>query len=119
MDNRKDQHIVIEGMEVVIKRDLQRHEGILMQAKRDYMRFREAVSYEVRKKRHYKNLVKQGKYKKEAMESAIGDININIRNMSDKAKLAEDKIKFEENIVATLRSNLEKQNQQLKLLNKN
>jgi len=116
---RENLNVVIEGMEVVIERDLKRHELILSQARKDYSKFREAVSYEIRKKRHYSELIRQGKYQRKAMETAINDINVNIRNMQDKAGLSEQKIKFEENIVETLTRQLEDQKKSLKLLNKN
>jgi hypothetical protein len=106
-DNADDNPlIVIEGMEPIIQKDLDKHKEILEQAKISLGVFKQAVSHEVKKKKYYKSLIGGKKFNDEALKRSIGDININIRHMSDKVKLTQDKIAFETNIVDTLTNQL-------------
>jgi len=107
--DRNTPEIVIEGMEDIIKMDLDKHKGLLVQTKLDLAAFREAKGHESRKRIHYKNLVKDGKYNKAAMERAIEQCVINIRHLGDKAKLAQEKIQHHDMIVAELEVGLANQ----------
>lgn len=111
-------HIVIEGMEDIIAKDLQKHQDILERTKQELLSWRQARSHEIAKKKYYVKNVNNPKFKKDSMEKAIEQIKLNIRHFSDKIKLAEEKIKFETNIVDTLAAQLEEQNVAVKALNK-
>ena len=116
-DNADDNPlIVIEGMEPIIQKDLDKHKAILEQTQTELGVFRQAVSHEVKKKKYYKSLIGGKKYNDDSLRKSIGDININIRHMSDKAKLAQDKIAFETNIVDTLTTQLGEYRESIKKL---
>ena len=120
-DRNKDKNlnVVISGMEDIIKRDLDKHKAILKKTKEEYAVFRESVSYLIKRKRHYIEQKKTGKYNDESMQVSIDKLNIEIRKMSDKSDLANKKIKFEDNIVKNLILQLDNQLKSLRLLNKN
>jgi hypothetical protein len=109
LNNDEHPFIVIEGMENVIEKDLGKHKAILEQTKVELSVFRQGVSHEVKKKKYYKSLIGGGKYNDESLKTAIGQININIRHMSDKVKLAQEKVEHETLIVDTLTKQLEDQ----------
>jgi len=107
-DNADDNPlIVIEGMEPIIQKDLDKHKAVLEQAQISLGVFRQAVSHEVKKKKYYKSLIGGKKYNDDSLRRSINDININIRHMSDKVALSQEKIAFETNIVDTLTKQLE------------
>jgi hypothetical protein len=103
---RLEPEIFIEGIDVVIKLDLGKHKELLAQTQTELMSFREAQDHESARKRHYYRLVGSGKYNDESLLRSVKDIRINIRHLSDKAKLAEDKIKHHKLIVDTLTDQL-------------
>ena len=107
-DTGGDPEIYIEGFEPLIERDLQKHKDILERTKLELNAYRQAVSHEVKKKKHYASLIGSGKFNDDALRESIKtQINTNIRHMSDKAKLAQDKIEHETLIVDTLTKQLE------------
>ena len=108
--------IVIEGMEQIIRRDLEKHRSLLDAAKLDLAAFRTARSHEVQKKKHYRKLIGQGKFNDVSLQKARGQMAINIRHMSDKADTAERSIAHETEIVETLTQQLENQMAGLKRL---
>lgn len=108
--------LVVEGLEDVIKLDLDRHKEILSQAKNSLVSFRHGLSHELKKKKHYKSLIGGGKYNDDALKQSIQQININIRHMSDKVKITQEKIAFEDNIVQTLTKQLAEQEALLLIL---
>lgn len=114
MDRRKTPQVVIEGIEEVIKRDLEKHKAILLQLPLSLQALEAARGHEVEKKRHYRSLIGGGKYNDEAMEQSILQMNINIRQNSDKIKLTKDAIKHHTEIVNTLAVQLEVQEQSLR-----
>jgi hypothetical protein len=114
MDRRKTPQIVIEGMEKIIKRDLEKHKAILLKLPLDLQALEVARGHEVEKKRHYRSLIGGGKYNDEALKESIKQIKINIRQNSDKIKLTKDAIEHHTLIVNTLSEQLEKQEQSLK-----
>jgi len=115
---RADPDIVFEGMEEILERDLAKHKGILQQTKLEMGAYSDARSYEVRKKRHYKSLVNEGKYDRESMDAAIAQIDINLRHMLDKKKLSMEKITHHEEIISKLEEELANQYKGLKQLAK-
>ncbi len=101
--------IVIEGMEQIIQRDLDKHRSLLGAAQADLVAFRTARSHEVQKKKHYKKLIGQGKFNDVSLQKARDQMSINIRHMSDKADTAERAIAHETEIVDTLAQQLKDQ----------
>lgn len=99
--------ILIKGIDKVIKRDLGKHKDMLQRAKLSLQAFKESVSHQIKKKKHYSSLVGGGKFKDQSLKDAIGMINIDIRAMSDKAQLAEEEIKHHTLIVDTLTDQLD------------
>ena len=110
--------VIIEGIDVIIKRDLEKHKTILERSQTELLSYREARSHEVKKKKHYISLIKEGKYNKESMERSIQDINVNIRHFSDKCKLTQDAIKHHTVIVDTLTEQLKEYEEDMKELKK-
>jgi len=101
--------MVVEGMEDVIKLDLEKHKEILARTKLELQAYKNARAHEIKRKKHYKSLIGGGKYNDEALKKSIQDINVNITHMSNKVKLAEDKIQHNTLIVDTLSKQLEDQ----------
>lgn len=109
--------VIVEGMEDIIERDLAEHKALLERTQTELLAYRQARSHEIKKKRHYLSLVGKGKYDDEALQSAVDtQININIRHLSDKCKLAEKKIEHHKLIVDTLNEQLKSQREGLKAL---
>jgi hypothetical protein len=114
--DRKEPEIVIEGIEKVIKKDLKKFQGILERDKLDLIAFRGARSHEIKKKKHYKNLIGGEKFNDDALRESMSQIAINIRHMSDKVMLTEKAIEHHTEIVDTLTKQLENQMKGLKVL---
>lgn len=110
--------IVIEGVDQIIKRDLDKHKSILDRSKEEIIVFRNATAREIQKKKYYKSLIGGGKFNDESLRSSMTDINVNIRHMQDNVKITEDKIAFNTNIVDTLSRQLEEYYENLKKLSK-
>jgi len=98
--------VVIRGIEEVIKRDLELHKAILERTKEELLSFRVGRSHEIKKKKHYKNLIGGGKYDDASLRVSMDDIATNIRHMSDKCDAAQEKIKHNQLIVDTLTQQL-------------
>lgn len=106
-DRRITPEIFIEGIDVKIRLDLGKHKELLAQTQVELLAFREARDHESARKRHYYRLIGGGKYNDNALRASVADIRINIRHLSDKAKLAEDKIEHHRLIVDTLSEQLQ------------
>jgi hypothetical protein len=106
-DRRIEPEVFIEGIDAVIKLDLGKHKELLAQTLVELASFNEAVLHESARKRHYYRLVGGEKYDDEALLRSVKDIRINIRHLSDKAKLAQDKIDHHTLIVDTLTEQLQ------------
>ena len=117
-DRRKEPEVFIEGIDVVIKLDLGKHKELLAQTQVELMTFREARDHESARKRHYYRLVGSGEYDDEALLRSVKDIRINVRHLSDKAKLAEDKIEHHKLIVDTLTEQLKDYDKRYASLNR-
>ena len=119
VNNNDEIQVVIEGLEDIIERDLNKHRGIVEQTKRELEVFKQARSYQVQKKKHYKMLMQtDNKYDKKAMQTAKDMINIDIRHYSDKVDGANQILAFNKNIVDTLEKQLVEQREGLKALAK-
>lgn len=108
--------LVVRGMENIIKKDLDKHKSILEQLNVELLSFRQARSYEIKKRKYYKSLIGGEKYNDEALKKSIDGINVNIQHFSNKVKEIEDKIDFNKHIVDKLSNDLMHQNNALKLL---
>lgn len=106
MEARKAPKIVIRGIDKVIKRDLGKHRELLQQSKLSLLSFREAVSHQIKKKKHYLSLIGEGKFNDDSLRESVDTINVDIRAMSDKAKLADEEISHHTLIVDTLANQL-------------
>lgn len=111
--------IIIEGIDEIIKRDLEKHKAALDRSKVELLAYKEARSHEIKKKKHYRKQIGNGKYNDEALKRSMNDIAINIRHMSDKVKLSEDAIAHHTLIVDTLTDQLEEYNKNMKEMIKN
>jgi len=116
--DRKKPEIIIEGIEEVIKKDLKKHQGLLSRSNLELIAYRNARSHEIKKKKHYKNLIGGEKFNDDSLRASMNDIAINIRHMSDKVELTEKAIKHHTEIVDTLTEQLENQMKGLKVLAK-
>ena len=114
---RIEPEVFIEGIDVVIKLDLGKHKELLAQTQTELLSFREARDHESARKRHYYRLIGGGKYDDDSLRKSVGDIRINIRHLSDKVKLAEDKAEHHTLIVDTLTTQLEDYNRRYASLN--
>ena len=116
MADNTEPTIVIEGVEEIIKRDLQKHRMLLERAQEELLRYREGRSHLVKRKKHYRNLVGNGQYDDEALQRSMEMIAIDIRQISDRCKVAEDSIQHHTFIVDTLTQQLAKQEKDLDAL---
>ena len=98
---------IIEGMDVIIRRDLDKHKNLLEIANNNLLSYREAVSHQVKKKKHYSKLIGGGEFNDNSLRESIQMINVDIRHLSDKVKLTNDEINHHKEIVDTLTQQLE------------
>lgn len=98
--------ILIKGIDKVIKRDLAKHKDMLLRAGSSLRSFKQAVSHLIKRKKHYSSLIGEGKFNNNSLKGSISMINIDIRAMSDKVKLAEEEIEHHTLIVDTLTEQL-------------
>jgi len=101
--------MVVEGMEDVIKLDLEKHKDLLDRTKHELQAYTGARAHEIKKKKHYKSLIGGGKYDDEALRRSMDEIGVNITHMSNKVKAAQEKIEHHTLIVDTLSKQLEDQ----------
>ena len=118
---RPEPKVVIQGLEQVIERDLDKHRMLLERTANELAVWRAGRSHEIRKKKHYAGLIRgQGpraeKYDKEALRAALDGINVNIQHLSDKCQGAEEKIAHHAEIVDTLTAQLAQQKRDLAFL---
>lgn len=117
MRNREDApEVVVEGIEVVIERDLKKHQIILNRTKEERLAYLAARSHEIAKKKHYRKLIGGGKFNDDSLRMAIDQIRVNVQHFSDKIKLTDDKIEHETLIVDTLAKQLADQISSLEAL---
>ena len=116
-DRRIEPEVFIEGIDVVIKLDLGKHKELLAQTQVELLSFREARDHESARKRHYFRLIGGDKYDDDALLRSVKDIRINIRHLSDKVKLAEEKAEHHTLIVDTLTGQLRDYEQRYAAIN--
>ena len=117
-DRRIEPEVFIEGIDVVIKLDLGKHKELLAQTQVELHSFCEARDHESARKRHYYRLIGSGEYSDTALMRSVKDIRVNVRHLSDKAKLAQDKIDHHTLIVDTLTGQLKDYDKRYASLNR-
>ena len=103
---RIEPEVFIEGIDVVIRLDLGKHKELLAQTQAELISFRAARDHESARKRHYYRLIGGDRYDDDALKRSVEDIRLNIRHLSDKANLAEEKAEHHTLIVDTLTAQL-------------
>lgn len=103
-------YVVIEGLDVILKRDIEEHQGHLERSKLEKQKFVEARSHEIKRKRNWRGHIGGGKFDDEALEVALAQMVQNIAMWSDKVKLSDDAIAHHTHIVDTLSAQLEEHN---------
>lgn len=98
--------VFLEGIDVVIRRDLGKHQAMLKQTEAERASFVEARDHESARKRHYYRLIGGGKYDDDALKKSVEQIRGNVRHLSDKVTLSERKIEHHTEIVDTLTQQL-------------
>lgn len=98
----------IEGIDEVIRRDLEKHKGLLQHEQLSLQAYNESVIHAIACKKHYNKLIGGGKYNDSALEASISQQRTNIRHLQDKVKLTKDAIEHHTLIVDTLTSDLGK-----------
>lgn len=106
--NRGD--VFVEGIDVIIKRDLEKHTSLLEHNILDIQAFQGARSSEIAKKQFYGEQKGKRKYRDADMDIAIEQMNTNINHLSKQITFTEDQKKFNTNIVDTLTKQLEDYN---------
>jgi len=94
--------VVIEGLEEIIERDLEKNKVLLEQTQKELLAYKGARAHEIQRKKYYASLIGGGKFNDESLRVSMDDIAINIRHLSDKIKLAQEKIEHHTLIVDTL-----------------
>ena len=112
-------NVVIEGLEDILERDIAKHKMILERSKGELDSYNQALTYQIKKKKFYSNLLKDKdtKYKKSALKKSRDMIAIDIRQISDKIKLTKENITHHTHIVDTLTQQLADQKRGLTHLN--
>ena len=98
--------IFVEGIDVIIRRDLEKHTALLEQNNINIQHFRDAQSNEIKKKQFYGEQKGKRKYRDADMDKAISQMNINIKHISNRIKIAEELKKENTVIVDTLTEQL-------------
>lgn len=87
---REAPKVFLEGIDVVIKRDLAKHKGEKARRGDELIAYKTALATLISRKRHYRGLIGTGKYDDKAMVASIEGINVDIRAMQDKIKLTKE-----------------------------
>lgn len=94
--------IVIEGIEEILERDLDKHKALLERSQLEKQSFAQARAHEVQKRRAWREHIGEGKFSDEALEAALKQCTQNITMWSAKVKLSEDAIAHHTEIVDKL-----------------
>lgn len=98
--------VFVKGIDVIIRRDLDKHKDLLDRDNLNIQAFHEARSTEINRKRFYGEQKGKRNYDDEAMDKAIEQMNENIKNLSIKIALCEESKKTNTQIVDTLSNQL-------------
>lgn len=108
--------IVVEGLEKVIEKDLERHKVLLDRSNQEKQAYQKAKSHEIKRKRYYLSLIGGDKYDDDALRESVRQINQNINHLEQKVKLSKDAIEHHKLIVDTLSAQLKDHNDRLAAL---
>lgn len=98
--------IFIEGIDEIIRRDLEKHKALLEREQTNLLAYQESVAHAIEQKRHYRKLIGGGKYNDDALHNSIAQQKINVRHLQDKVKLTKEAIAHHALIVDTLSQQL-------------
>ena len=116
-ERRIQPEVFIEGIDVVIKLDLGKHKELVTQVTTEIEAFNKAANHESARKRHYYRQIGKGKFNDESLRSAVKDIRINIRHLTDKRDAAKEKLEHHRLIVDTLTQQLKDYDKRYAALN--
>ena len=108
--------IFVEGIDVIIRRDLDKHKAILEMNVMDIQAFQKSRSSEIERKRFYGEQKGKRRYRDDAMDEAIEQMNKNIGHLSIRIKFAEELRDQNIIIVDTLTKQLEDYNKGIRAL---
>jgi hypothetical protein len=94
--------IFIEGIDVIIRRDLDKHKSLLEKNNMDIQAFENAINSEIQRKKFYVKQKGQKKYDDTAMDVAIEQMRINITHLGDRLKITKELRRQNTQIVDTL-----------------
>ena len=113
--NRGD--IVIEGIDVIIQRDLDKHKSLLDKNNIDLQSIHAARSNEISRKKYYNSQKGKRNYSDDAMDTAIEQMRNNIARYSHQLDQLREDLKFNTNIVDTLTIQLDNYHKNIRKLN--
>jgi hypothetical protein len=107
-----------EGIDIIIKRDLDKHKDLLEGNILSIQSLQRARSNEIARKRFYGEQKGKRRYRDDAMDKAIEQMNKNIGHLSIQIKLTEGRRDRNTFIVDTLTKQLEEYNNKVRELAK-
>ena len=110
--------IFIEGIDIIIRRDLEKHKALLEKDIMGIESLQVARSNEIRRKQFYGEQKGKRRYKDNAMNTAIEQMNKNIGHLSMRIKFTEDMKKQNTLIVDTLTEQLKEYDTMLRTIAK-
>lgn len=108
-----DPKIFVRGIDKVIKKDLVKHQALLVRSKQELDAYKQARAHLIQRKKHYRSLKGGGKFDDKALQTSIDGMAIDLRHMSDKVDLSNKAIAHHTLIVDTLSLQLENYNNTL------
>lgn len=106
MEEFKRGDVFVEGIDVIIRRDLEKHKSLLEQNILDIQAFQRTRASEIGRKRFYGEQKGKKRYRDEEMDKAIQQMNNNIEHLSERIKFTENLKKENTVIVDTLTEQL-------------
>ena len=105
-----------EGIDIIIKRDLDKHKSLLEKNIIDILAMQNAIAAEIARKNYYGEQKGNRKYKDDAMDTAITQMTKNINGYSVRIKIVEEERVLNTRIVDTLTLQLQEYYEGLKQL---
>jgi len=106
--------ILIEGIDVIIRRDLDKHKSLLERDNLNIQAFENSIASEIQRKKYYVKNKGQRNYSDDAMDKAIEQMRINITHLGDRLKITKQLRIQNTQIVDTLTVQLDEYYKQLK-----
>ena len=100
----------VKGINVIIKRDLEKHKALLEYNDLNIQALQRARATEIARKRYYGEQKGKRRYRDKDMDIAIEQMNKNIRHLSARIKITEELKKENTIIVDTLSEQLKSYN---------